>query len=65
MHPLLFVPGCASAGEVIELKVPAGKTFSTEELTKALEQHKPAVLFLCQGESSTGTHQTLAGQCCS
>jgi len=48
-------------GDVIELKVPAGKTFSKEELTQALEQHKPAVLFLCQGESSTGTHQSLAG----
>ena len=30
------------------MKVPAGQTFSTEELTKALEQHKPAMLFLCQ-----------------
>lgn len=48
-------------GDVIELKVPAGKTFSLTELTAALEQHKPAVLFLCQGESSTGTHQSLAG----
>jgi alanine-glyoxylate transaminase/serine-glyoxylate transaminase/serine-pyruvate transaminase len=33
---------------VIELKCAAGKTFSLEELTKSLEQHKPAVLFLCQ-----------------
>eukprot|EP00878_Enallax_costatus_P037844 GHUV01042894.1.p1 GENE.GHUV01042894.1~~GHUV01042894.1.p1 ORF type:complete len:216 (-),score=27.99 GHUV01042894.1:345-956(-) len=49
------------AGDVIELKVPAGRTFSTAELTAALEQHKPAVMFLCQGESSTGTHQNLAG----
>ncbi|KAF8062065.1 Agxt [Scenedesmus sp. PABB004] len=48
-------------GDVIELKVPAGKTFSLPELTAALEQHKPKVLFLCQGESSTGTHQSLAG----
>jgi alanine-glyoxylate transaminase/serine-glyoxylate transaminase/serine-pyruvate transaminase len=48
-------------GDVIELKCPAGQTFSQEELTKALEEHKPAVLFLCQGESSTGTHQSLAG----
>ena len=49
------------AGNVIELKVPTGQTFSLEQLTAALEQHKPAVLFLCQGESSTGTHQSLAG----
>jgi alanine-glyoxylate transaminase/serine-glyoxylate transaminase/serine-pyruvate transaminase len=48
-------------GEVIELKCPTGETFSTQELTAALEKHKPAVLFLCQGESSTGTHQSLAG----
>lgn len=46
---------------VVELKAEAGETFSLEALTAALEQHKPAVLFLCQGESSTGTHQSLAG----
>jgi hypothetical protein len=39
---------CVSPGDVIELKCPAGQTFSQEELTKALEEHKPAVLFLCQ-----------------
>jgi hypothetical protein len=33
---------------VIELKCPTGTTFSKEELTAALEKHKPAVLFLCQ-----------------
>jgi alanine-glyoxylate transaminase/serine-glyoxylate transaminase/serine-pyruvate transaminase len=48
-------------GDVIELKCPTGTTFRKEELTAALEKHKPAVLFLCQGESSTGTHQSLAG----
>lgn len=47
--------------DVVELKVPAGKTFSLAELTTAVETHKPAVLFLCQGESSTGVHQNLAG----
>lgn len=26
-----------------------------------MTEHKPAVLFLCQGESSTGVHQNLAG----
>lgn len=46
---------------VVDLKKEAGKTFSLEELTKAVETHKPAVLFLCQGESSTGVHQNLAG----
>jgi len=46
---------------VVDLKKEAGKTFSLEELTAAVETHKPAVLFLCQGESSTGVHQNLAG----
>jgi len=35
-------------GDVVELKAEAGKSFSLAELTKALETHKPAVLFLCQ-----------------
>lgn len=48
-------------GDVIELKTPAGTTFSYDQLKECLETHKPAVLFLCQGESSTGTHQNLAG----
>ena len=36
------------AGKVVSLDKAAGGTFSLEELTAALEQHKPAVLFLCQ-----------------
>lgn len=48
--------------DVIEVKAPApGQTISYDALKKSIEQHKPAVLFLCQGESSTGTHQSLAG----
>lgn len=46
---------------VVELKKEAGKTFSFDELKSAVEAHKPAVLFLCQGESSTGVQQSLAG----
>ena len=34
------------------------RSFSLDEITKAVEQHKPALLFLCQGESSTGTPLT-------
>lgn len=45
---LLWRCVCVSPGDVIELKCPAGQTFSQEEVTKALEEHKPAVLFLCQ-----------------
>jgi len=50
---VMCCPLCPS-GDVIELKVPAGKTFSKEELTQALEQHKPAVLFLCQVRTTGG-----------
>ena len=46
---------------VVELKKEAGKTFSYDELKEAVETHKPAVLFLCQGEPSTGVQQSLAG----
>ena len=46
---------------VVDLKKEAGKTFGYDELKEAIETHKPAVLFLCQGESSTGVHQNLAG----
>jgi len=47
--------------KVVELKCETGKTFSKDELARSLREHKPAVLFLCQGESSTGVHQNLAG----
>lgn len=47
--------------DVVELKKEAGKTFDFEELKAAVEKHKPAVLFLCQGESSTGVQQALGG----
>ena len=48
-------------GNVIDLKVAPGTTLSYDLLKKTLEAEKPAVLFLVQGESSTGTHQNLAG----
>ncbi len=41
--------GCAPrAVKVVDLKKAAGQTFSYDELKAALEEHKPAVLFLCQ-----------------
>jgi hypothetical protein len=40
---------------------PAGETYSLAELEAALKQHKPQGLFLCQGESSAGTHQQIEG----
>lgn len=39
----------------------APRSFSLEEITSAVETHKPALLFLCQGESSMGVHQSFAG----
>ncbi|KAK9818420.1 hypothetical protein WJX72_012441 [[Myrmecia] bisecta] len=47
--------------KVVDLKKQAGHGFTYDELKKAIEEHKPAVLFLCQGDSSTGVHQSLAG----
>lgn len=46
-------------GEVVQLKADPGATFSIDELKAAVKEHKPAILFLVQGESSTGTHQAL------
>lgn len=39
----------------------AGENFGLEEIETALAQHKPSVLFLAQGESSTGVVQPLEG----
>lgn len=38
----------ACIGDVVELKTDAGTTFSFDTIKSAVEQHKPAVLFLCQ-----------------
>ena len=38
-----------------------GESYSLEQLTAAVEEHKPAMLFVVQGESSTGVQQSLAG----
>ena len=35
-----------------------GRGFTLQEITQHLDQHKPALLFLCQGESSTGAPQS-------
>ncbi len=61
MQRMNVIPPVCAAANVVELKVPAGQTFSYEALKQALTEHKPKVLFLCQGESSTGTHQVGRG----
>mmetsp|Transcript_5024 Transcript_5024/g.8943 ORF Transcript_5024/g.8943 Transcript_5024/m.8943 type:complete len:435 (-) Transcript_5024:112-1416(-) len=48
-------------GEVVQLRKEAGFTPSYEEIAKVLEEEKPAVLFLCHGESSSGTKQKMDG----
>eukprot|EP00884_Botryococcus_braunii_P004442 jgi/Botrbrau1/1399/Bobra.0063s0099.2 len=47
--------------EVINLEVGAGGSVPFEDLRSSVETLKPAVVFLVQGESSTGVHQSLAG----
>ena len=47
--------------KVVNMEVAGGESYSLAQLTEAVEKHKPAVLFLVQGESSTGVQQSLAG----
>lgn len=47
--------------DVRVIKKPPGDVFNLNELESALSMHKPAVLFLVQGESSTGALQPLEG----
>merc|ERR1711981_66372 len=57
-----FTEKCLRHGaEVVQLRKEAGLTPSFEEIEKVLEEEKPAVLFLCHGESSSGTKQKLDG----
>ncbi|KAG1673233.1 hypothetical protein FOA52_013113 [Chlamydomonas sp. UWO 241] len=48
-------------GDVMDLSCPPGETLSYATIKAALEKEKPKLLFLCQGDSSTGVHQNLAG----
>ena len=36
------------AGKVVNMETEAGTSFSYEQIKKTVEEHKPAVLFLCQ-----------------
>lgn len=47
--------------DVRKFSKPAGDNFSLAEIKAALTEHKPAILFLVQGESSTGVVQPLDG----
>jgi hypothetical protein len=48
---------CDSAAKVVNLEVAAGTTLPYDMIKKSLEEHKPAVLFLCQ---ASPLHKTLA-----
>ncbi|CAI5442968.1 unnamed protein product [Caenorhabditis angaria] len=45
--------------EVRKVTAPHGKAVTVEELEKAITEFKPHVVFVCQGESSTGVAQPL------
>lgn len=47
--------------DVREVTTPTGSNFSLSELEAAVLQHKPAILFVTHGESSTGVVQPLEG----
>ncbi|XP_071945590.1 alanine--glyoxylate aminotransferase-like [Antedon mediterranea] len=47
--------------DVRVLKKPAGEVFTTQEVSQSIQEHKPCVFFITQGESSSGIHQPLEG----
>lgn len=48
-------------GKVEEITAPGGAAIPVDDIIAKVKAVKPAVLFLCQGESSTGVQQSLAG----
>lgn len=48
-------------GVATMITCPPDQVFSLDEVDKALLTHKPVVLYVCHGESSTGTCQPLQG----
>lgn len=42
---------------MVTLKTEAGNNFTKDEFEEALQKHKPVLLFVTQGESSTGVYQ--------
>jgi len=47
--------------KVEEVTTEGGRSIPPTDVIAAVQKHNPAVLFLCQGESSTGVQQSLAG----
>lgn len=50
-----------SGADVRTFSKPPGERFTISDIEAALVQHKPAILFLVHGESSTGVVQELEG----
>ena len=48
-----------SGADVLKLERPFGEVFSTEDIAKAIEQHKPKVVGIVHAETSTGALQPL------
>lgn len=46
---------------MVNVESTAGTSVPLSSLKEAIEQHRPALVFACQGESSTGVHQSMAG----
>ncbi|CAL8138968.1 unnamed protein product [Orchesella dallaii] len=46
---------------VIQMEKPHGSRFSLSEIEAALKQHRPNILYLINGESTTGVYQPLEG----
>lgn len=51
----------SEGADVRTLTKTAGENFKMGEIEAALVQHKPAIFFLAQGESSTGVVQPIEG----
>uniref|UniRef100_A0A7E4WAM1 Alanine--glyoxylate aminotransferase n=1 Tax=Panagrellus redivivus TaxID=6233 RepID=A0A7E4WAM1_PANRE len=47
--------------DVHVLEVPEGQVATLDQFTAAVKEHKPKVVFICQGESSTGVAHPLEG----
>lgn len=52
---------CSLGASVVCIHAAIGKNFSLEELEEAIQLHKPILLFIVQGESSTGVYQPIEG----
>jgi len=48
-------------GNVVRMEKPAGQRFSLIEIEAGLHRHRPNILFLVSGESSTGVYQPMEG----